>query len=195
MEADTPLLGHDVGREEQHQGFVEDWRSKCHQVRTKSKQFMDSRTKYWVILILIILDIAGILADIFIALVTCELGIRYDGWVTLMRGALANFSLGLSCIFMVELTLSLFADGLEYLRSWFHCFDAFVIVVSFAIDLLEHNTVEQIASLVVILRLWRFVKIVNEFSVEASEQTESLRKRVELLESRNAALEARLSRR
>ncbi|KAI1081120.1 hypothetical protein F5B20DRAFT_72348 [Whalleya microplaca] len=193
MNDDTPLLGQNADDDHQQRSGA-DWRLRYRQVRTKSKQFMNSRTKYWVILILIILDIAGILADILIALVTCELGIRYDGWVTVTRSALTNFSLALSCIFMVELTLSLFADGLGYFGSWFHCFDAFVIVVSFAIDLLEHNTVEQIASLIVILRLWRFVKIVNELSVEASEQMEELRKRVEVLESRNAALEAQLSR-
>ena len=81
----------------------------------------------------------------------------------------------------------------RYFKSWLHFFDAFVIVVGFAIDLFEHNIAEEIASLIVILRLWRFVKIVDEFSVEASEQTEDLRKRIEDLETRNADLEAQLS--
>lgn len=68
-------------------------------------------------------------------------------------------------------------------------------MVGFAIDLFEHNTVEVIASLVVMLRLWRFVKIVDEFSVEASEQTEELRMRIQGLEMRNATLEAQLEQR
>ena len=80
----------------------------------------------------------------------------------------------------------------SYLSSWFHCFDAFVIVGSFCIDLLENNLAEEIASLVVILRLWRFVKIVNEFSVEASEQMEDLRRQVEELEKENKELRARV---
>lgn len=61
-----------------------------------------------------------------------------------------------------------------------------------AVDLLEHNVVEEIASLVVILRLWRFVKIVDEFSVEASEQTEDLRQRIEDLEKQNRDLRAQI---
>lgn len=69
-------------------------------------------------------------------------------------------------------------------------------MVGFAIDLFENNIAEEIASLIVILRLWRFVKIVDEFSVEASEQAEEqtgeLRKRIQDLEARNAALEAQL---
>lgn len=90
-------------------------------------------------------------------------------------------------------TLFFFFRPNRYFSSKLHCFDAFVIVVGFAVDLLEHNTAEEIASLIVMLRLWRFVKIVDEFSVEASEQTEELRGRVRELETRNAALEARLS--
>lgn len=64
--------------------------------------------------------------------------------------------------------------------------------MGFAVDLLEHNVVEEIASLVVILRLWRFVKIVDEFSVEASEQTEDLRQRIEDLEKQNRDLRAQI---
>lgn len=85
----------------------------------------------------------------------------------------------------------------RYLSSWFHRFDAAVIVISFGIDVLEHHsTAEEIASLIVIFRLWRVVKMVDEFSVEASEQAEELtgdlRKRIRDLETRNAALEAQV---
>lgn len=83
----------------------------------------------------------------------------------------------------------------RYFRSWFHKFDAFVVIAGFAVDLIENNTAEEIASLIVILRLWRFVKIVDEFSVEASEEMEEMRKRIEDLESRNAALEAQIAQR
>ncbi|KAI1476300.1 hypothetical protein F4774DRAFT_393769 [Daldinia eschscholtzii] len=162
-------------------------------MRAAISRFMNSRAKHWLVLVLIILDVAGILSDIFIALITCEIGVEDDAWVAPTRNGLTIFSLSLSCVFLVELVLSVVADGWGYFSSKLHCFDAFVIVVGFAVDLLEHNTAEEIASLIVVLRLWRFVKMVDEFSVEASEQTEELRKRVEDLETRNAALEARLS--
>lgn len=51
---------------------------------------------------------------------------------------------------------------------------------------------EEIASLIVILRLWRFVKIVNEFTVEASEQIGEIRMRLEDLEKENAELRSQL---
>ncbi|KAI0885707.1 uncharacterized protein GGS22DRAFT_132905 [Annulohypoxylon maeteangense] len=200
MSSDTPLLGQDASGphyedEDEHQTFVESWKSGYHRVQTATSRFTNSRTKHWILLVLIILDVAGILSDIFIALITCEIGVENDEWVAPTRNALTTFSLVMSCIFLAELALSVFADGWGYFRSWFHRFDAFVVVAGFAVDMIENNTAEEIASLIVILRLWRFVKIVDEFSVEASEEMEEMRKRCEDLESRNAALEAQIAQR
>jgi hypothetical protein len=64
--------------------------------------------------------------------------------------------------------------------------------VSFAIDLLTHGIVEEIASLVVILRLWRFVKIVEELSVGAGERMEEIQFKVEELELENEELRREL---
>ncbi|KAI0851220.1 hypothetical protein F5Y00DRAFT_259758 [Daldinia vernicosa] len=191
MSDNAPLLGEYLRH---HRGapLVDDWKSVYRRTRAALSRFMNSRTKHWIVLVLVIIDVAGILSDIFIALITCEIGVEHDPWVAPTRNTLAVLSLTLSCVFLGELLLSVLADGLRYFASKLHCFDAFVIVVGFAVDLLEHNTAEKIASLIVMLRLWRFVKIVDEFSVEVEEQTEELRERVHELETRNAALEARL---
>ena len=69
-----------------------------------------------------------------------------------------------------------------------------VIVGSFIIDLLEQGVAEEIASLVVVLRLWRFVKIVNEFSVEASEQMDEIREQLSEAQKKNAELTSQLRR-
>lgn len=81
----------------------------------------------------------------------------------------------------------------SYLRSWFHIFDALVIITSFLIDILTRGVVEEVASLLIILRLWRFVKIIEEVSVGASEQMEDLEMRIEQLEQENAELMKRRS--
>ena len=80
----------------------------------------------------------------------------------------------------------------SFFGTWFHCFDAFVILVSFVVDVLAHGVLEDIASLVVILRLWRMVKIVEEMSVGAEEQMEELTARVEKLEHEKGVLEQQL---
>ncbi|KAI0134615.1 hypothetical protein BJ170DRAFT_729809 [Xylariales sp. AK1849] len=169
-------------------------RSRYHRSRRAARRFLSSRAKHWLVLALIMLDVAGIFTDIFIALITCELDRQDEKWVEPTRSALTSFSLVLSCLFLIELMLSLWAEGLQYLSRWVACFDAFVIVTSFAIDLLEHNVAEEIASLVVILRLWRFVKVANEFNVEATEQQEETKKRIEHLEKENADLKEQLGR-
>lgn len=58
--------------------------------------------------------------------------------------------------------------------------------------MLTRGVVEEVASLVIILRLWRFVKIIEELSVGASEQMEDLERKVEQLEEDNATLRDRL---
>lgn len=68
-----------------------------------------------------------------------------------------------------------------------------IIIASFLIDTLTRGTVEEVASLVIILRLWRFVKIIEELSVGASEQMEDVEMRAKQLEKENAELKRELS--
>lgn len=82
--------------------------------------------------------------------------------------------------------------GPRYFSSWFHCIDAVVILASFVSDLLKQGLVRDITSLVILLRLFRFVKIVEELSVGASETMEELEKRIEQLEQENGELKSEL---
>jgi hypothetical protein len=82
----------------------------------------------------------------------------------------------------------------SYFRSRFHCFDASVVVVGFIVDVLLHGILEEAASLVVILRLWRVFKIIEELSVGASEQTDSLEHKIEELRSENGLLRKEIER-
>lgn len=72
--------------------------------------------------------------------------------------------------------------------------DGLVIIASFVIDLLTHGILEEIASLVIVLRLWRFVKIVEELSVGASERMEEIEQQIEILEKENAELKSEIRR-
>lgn len=83
----------------------------------------------------------------------------------------------------------------SYLTTPFHILDSTVILLSFTIDVLLHGVLEEVASLVVILRLWRFLKIVEEFGVGAQEQMDGLEMRIAQLEGENEDLkrEARRS--
>ena len=83
-------------------------------------------------------------------------------------------------------------DCNRYFKSWFHCFDATIIVVGFVIDVCLKGVLEEAGSIVVILRLWRVFKIVEEFSAGASDQMDGLTEKVERLQEENAGLRRRL---
>jgi len=60
------------------------------------------------------------------------------------------------------------------------------------LDVLLKGIVEEVGSLVVVLRLWRVFKIIEELSAGAEEQIEPLQDRVEELEKENAGLRKEL---
>lgn len=78
-------------------------------------------------------------------------------------------------------------DLCRYFNSKFHIFDATIILVGFIVDVLLHGTIEEAGSLVVIGRLWRVFKIIEEFSAGADDQLEELQERVEEIEKENKA--------
>ncbi|KAI9805562.1 MAG: hypothetical protein M1825_000813 [Sarcosagium campestre] len=83
---------------------------------------------------------------------------------------------------------------LRFFKSRFHCFDAAVIVIGFVIDVVLHGVLEEVASLVVILRLWRIFKIIEELSAGAEDHIAILDERIGDLEKANEALKAELGR-
>ena len=80
----------------------------------------------------------------------------------------------------------------SYFKSWFHCFDATIIVAGFIIDVCLKGVLEEAGSIVVILRLWRVFKIVEEFSAGASDQMDVLTEKVERLQEENEGLRRRV---
>jgi len=149
--------------------------------------FLSSKAGHYSVLGLVTLDVLGIIADFILNLFKCESEKDSPQW-DMALNALGVVSLGFSCLFMLELLASVWAFGWSYFRSRFHCFDAFVVVVGFVVDVLLHGILEEAASLVVILRLWRVFKIIEELSVGASEQTESLERKIEELRTENGLL-------
>ena len=164
-------------------------------------------------LLLVSLDVSIIFADFLISLYTCDHSCGKDEnadeeWRD-AQDALGVVSLVFSCLFMFELLASIWAFGLPYVcltcesatanglhsyfKSKFHCFDAFVIVAGFIIDVCLKGLLEEIGSIVVVLRLWRVFKIIEEFSAGAADQMDKLTERIEHLESENDELKKELA--
>jgi hypothetical protein len=60
------------------------------------------------------------------------------------------------------------------------------------IDVCLKGVLEEVGSMVVVLRLWRVFKIIEEFSAGASEQMETMSEIIENLEVENKDLKRRL---
>ncbi|WPH00925.1 Hypothetical protein R9X50_00375900 [Acrodontium crateriforme] len=161
-------------------------------VRRQTKRYLTSKTGHYSVLLLVSLDISAIFADFVLQLLTCEGRVPGpDG--NKAQSVLGLVSLVFSCLFMLELMASIWAFGWHFFHSWFHCLDATVIVAGFVIDVLLKGVLEEIGSLVVVLRLWRVFKIIEELSAGAEEQMEPLQERVEELEKENNELRHELS--
>ena len=92
---------------------------------------------------------------------------------------LREFTTGYS----IEDCLNSHPDHLSsYFRSKFHIFDATVIVAAFVLDVLLRGPLEEAGSLVVVLRLWRVFKIIEEFSTGAEDSMAELYEKIADLE-------------
>ncbi|KAI9851484.1 MAG: hypothetical protein M1838_003559 [Thelocarpon superellum] len=200
-EASQPLLradrqavqhgDHDDSQEIRHDAPSSTFLERLPLVRPRLQRFLTSKVGHYSVLLLVSLDVSCIFADLLINLVVCEQR-HPDEALGIARDALGTAGLVFSCLFMAELMASIWAFGLSYFNSRFHCFDAFVIVLGFVVDVLLHGTLEEIASLVVVLRLWRVFKIIEEFSAGAAEQMDALAEKIERLEMENRELRKEL---
>lgn len=80
----------------------------------------------------------------------------------------------------------------SYFSSKFHIFDSLVIVVAFVIDVGLHGVLEEVGSLVVVLRLWRVFKIIEELSAASADSMEKYEEQMEELRRENDHLKRRL---
>lgn len=80
---------------------------------------------------------------------------------------LSHISLGITALFLVEIPLTLWSLGFRWYNpwggiahSWLHLFDATVIVATFVLEVVLRGQDSEFAALLIILRLWRIVKLV-----------------------------------
>ena len=203
-----PLIGHDSGRVEVRNQDESRWTA----ARRGAQQFLTSKYGHYMVISMVVVDLTGIFADLVIDQYLCDHECcnrmkKYDS-LHETQDALGILSLVISCLFMVELCTSVLAFGIpqvlnvsvqggpaliatRYFYSWFHWLDAAVIVAGFVIDVGLKGVIEEVGSAIVVLRLWRVFKIVEEFSSGAMEM-DAVSERVEKLEKENRELRKRL---
>ena len=89
--------------------------SKAHLYREQTQRFLTSKIGHYSVLLLVSLDVSIIFADFLISLYTCEHlcgkkeGLKKD--LAKAQDAMGIVSLVFSCLFMAELTASIWAFG------------------------------------------------------------------------------------
>ncbi|PHH79535.1 hypothetical protein CDD80_4532 [Ophiocordyceps camponoti-rufipedis] len=161
-------------------------------MRAAAARGLSSRRKHFAIMAIVGLDVFALLVEVFIRLIACETGQDRDPWVVITTSVLGTVGLVISCLFMVELIACLLVYGFGYLCSWFHLFDAVVIVISFVVDVGLRGVAGSIGSLVVVLRLWRLAKLSEEVLLGASERMDLLERHLDEIERENKQLRAQL---
>ena len=88
-------------------------------IRTRVQRFLTSKIGHYAILLLVSLDVICIFADFLISLFICERTYGRDlkaaDSLEQAQEALGIVSLVFSCLFMAELTASIWAFGLKYI--------------------------------------------------------------------------------
>ncbi|KAJ5907819.1 hypothetical protein N7495_000501 [Penicillium taxi] len=161
-----------------------------------ARHFLASQWGHYVVLFLVTIDVCACFADFLIQLHICELkqgGFGVDGGWEVTQEVLGISSLVISCLFMVELIVSVLSFGMGYFSDYFHTFDALVIIVAFTIEVSLRGIEEELGSLVIVLRLWRVFQIIEELSSAKKEAQVQYEEEIERLRQENSGLRQRLN--
>ncbi|KAF8212346.1 hypothetical protein K438DRAFT_1663158 [Mycena galopus ATCC 62051] len=174
--------------------------------RERTAEFLESSLLHKFVIALITIDAACVLADLGYAFLneTCEApeGPGAPVWLSI----LAHISLGITTFFLIEIPITLWCLGTKFYNPWsgvphasLHLFDAFIILTTFVLEFVLKGREQELAGLLIILRLWRLVKLVGGVGVGVGEVTEGDAVRaaeaedeVAALKKENAELRARL---
>lgn len=81
---------------------------------------------------------------------------------------LSHISLAITTLFLLEIPLALYGFGVNFYNPFgpvshasLHLFDAIIILATFVLEVVLKGKERELASLLVVLRLWRLVKLVG----------------------------------
>ncbi|KAJ5485306.1 hypothetical protein N7539_005294 [Penicillium diatomitis] len=162
--------------------------------KRQARSFLNSRWGHYLILSLVTIDVCCSFAEFLIQLHVCEWqqtgGKKGREWSIVEEG-LSITGLIISCLFLVELSISVLSFGMEYFSNWFHVFDSLVILVAFFIQVLLRGMEEEVGSLVIALRLWRVFQIIEELETANRDSLEQYEAEIEKLRRENEGLRRR----
>ncbi|XP_071502371.1 voltage-gated hydrogen channel 1-like [Diadema antillarum] len=163
------------GRSIQGRGEPQSLRERLHDIMT-------TQAFHIAILVLVILDCVLVVTELVLdfQLLESESNCEVNGTAKPPENEVSAvhilhyFSLTILSIFMLELIVKILVFQMEFFRSKLEVFDGLVIIVSFVLDILSLIYEEEFAAaqLIVLLRLWRIVRVVNGVILSVETQAE-----------------------
>ncbi|KZT68214.1 hypothetical protein DAEQUDRAFT_672036 [Daedalea quercina L-15889] len=132
----------------------------------------------------VLIDSACVLADLGYTFLeeNCVPEEDQPVWLTV----LSQISLAITTFFLVEIPVTIWAQGWSFYKpggkaphSSLHFFDAAVIVTTFVLEVILRGRERELAGLLIVLRLWRLVKLVQGIAVSAGELEEDTVRQLE----------------
>ncbi|KAF8309241.1 uncharacterized protein EI90DRAFT_3105772 [Cantharellus anzutake] len=150
--------------------------SRVKQWQEWTAETLESPRTHTLIISLIAVDAACVLADLAYSLLspTCTPVEGEDAPIWLNVTAL--ISLVITCLFVLEIPLTIWSLGWK--NYWpfgpaphasLHFFDGVIIITTFVLEVVLRGKERELAALLIILRLWRLVKLVGGVAVGAGE--------------------------
>lgn len=176
-----PLLtvpyGDDGAPIEPPKGTLDVWRENISCV-------LESRPFHTFIITLIVIDATCVLADLGFTVLSDSCTPLDEGpaWLEV----LATISLAITTLFLIEIPVALWTFGVRFYNpfsgvphSTLHLFDAAIIITTFILEFVLKGRQRELAGLLIILRLWRLVKLVGGIAVGAAELGEETAEELE----------------
>ncbi|EJD53083.1 hypothetical protein AURDEDRAFT_157652 [Auricularia subglabra TFB-10046 SS5] len=133
--------------------------------RSRSKrrlaEWLDSRAMHIAVLTLVFIDISIVVADLSYTFLT-ERCPPETGPEPLWLHILQRISQVITTLFLLEIPLEIWAFGWHFynpVKFPLHAFDMAVIIATFVFEMVLSGKAREIADLVVLLRLWRLVRL------------------------------------
>ncbi|KAL1920962.1 uncharacterized protein VTP21DRAFT_11597 [Calcarisporiella thermophila] len=177
--------------------------------RASLGRFLNSRKVQLLILGLIILDLLIVLTEILLSLFAepvCRPAAPgrkahpvHNPTIVKVENILSIISLSILSSFALELLLRLFAFGIKHFtHHLLHLWDAVVIITSLVLTARLHGRAEEAAGLLIVLRIWRIVRVMESVAMgmkdtigELEKEVKKLKRELGKTKDRNHELEER----
>ena len=156
--------------------------------KEKLRHILHSKALHLIIIILVLIDSVLVIFELLFDLNV----IGPEEGEVVIREVFHGFSVGILSMFMIELVLKLWADHRHFIRHKIEVLDAFVVVVSWVVDvaLVFFDSTSLLAiELLLLLRLWRVFRIVNGIIVAVKTKADE---RVHTFKVQNKELQTKL---